>query len=232
MKAELYHKIENYMLSFMKDSAHDKEHIYRVLYLALDIAGFEEDVDKEVLAIACLLHDIGREEQFKNPGLCHAQVGSEMAYQYLLREGFSEEKASHIKECISTHRYRSDNPPASPEARILFDADKLDATGNLGIARTILYKGQVSKPLYTVDENRCVRDGSGNTHDSFFDEYKFKLEKMYDKFYTVRATQLAKERQASAVAFYQSLLHEVRECHRLGNAALGQILEEPADSFA
>ncbi|MDF2487163.1 MAG: hypothetical protein K0R46_3331, partial [Herbinix sp.] len=75
MRAELYTQIENYMLEFMKDSAHDKEHIYRVLYMALDIARLEREVDMEVLMIACLLHDIGREEQFSNPELCHAQVG-------------------------------------------------------------------------------------------------------------------------------------------------------------
>ncbi len=225
MKAELYHKIENYMLGCMKDSAHDKEHVYRVLYLALDIARYEKDVDVEVLIISCLLHDIGREEQFKNPDLCHAEIGSEMAYEYLLQEGFREEKATHIKQCISSHRYRSEKPPASLEAKILFDADKLDATGTMGIARTILYKAQVSEPLYSVDESRCVLDGSRDTQPSFFKEYKFKLEKVYDKFYTVRGTQIAKERQASAVAFYQSMLQEVQECHRLGNTALDRILE-------
>lgn len=49
MKAELYKKIENYMLECMNDSAHDKEHIYRVLYMALEIAKYEIVVDRDVL---------------------------------------------------------------------------------------------------------------------------------------------------------------------------------------
>lgn len=69
------------MFSCMEDSVHDKEHIYRVLYNALNIAKTEENVDYDVLICACLLHDIGRKEQFENPSLCHAKVGAELAIQ-------------------------------------------------------------------------------------------------------------------------------------------------------
>ena len=74
--------LENYMLACMEDTAHDKEHIYRVLFNALEIAKSEDAVDYDVLICACLLHDIGRKEQFENPQLCHAQVGAEKAYQF------------------------------------------------------------------------------------------------------------------------------------------------------
>ena len=67
-----YHAIKGFMNEKMQDAAHDKHHIYRVLYSALDIASHETSVDMDVLIAACLLHDIGREEQFKKPGLCHA----------------------------------------------------------------------------------------------------------------------------------------------------------------
>lgn len=224
MKTELYTKVENYMLSCMNDSAHDKEHIYRVLYMALDIAKYENEVDKDILIISCLLHDIGRGEQLKNPKLCHAKIGSEKAYYYLLDNGFREEKANHVKSCILTHRFRSDNPPKSIEAKILFDADKLDATGTLGIARTLFYKAQVSEPLYSVDENRCVLNGENDKLPSFFQEYKYKLEKLYDKFYTYRGMQIAKERQSSAIEFYTSMLKEVQDCYIKGTSELADIL--------
>ena len=51
---ETYKLFERYMLSCMDDSAHDKEHVYRVLYVALDIASHEEDVNYDVLICACL----------------------------------------------------------------------------------------------------------------------------------------------------------------------------------
>ncbi|MFA9376044.1 MAG: HD domain-containing protein [Lachnotalea sp.] len=224
MNIELYTKVENYMLECMKDSAHDKEHIYRVLYMALDIAKCESDVDMEILIISCLLHDIGREEQLKNPNLCHAKVGSEKAYQYLLNSHYDKEKASQIKSCILAHRFRSDNPPETIEAKILFDADKLDVTGTLGIARTLLYNAQVSEPIYTLDENGDVLDGTNDSIPSFFQEYKYKLEEIYDKFYTNRGTQVAKERQNAAISFYTSMLNEVQECYSNGKNELGNIL--------
>jgi uncharacterized protein len=82
LNLQTYKLFENYMLSCMDDSAHDKDHIYRVLYVALDIASHEADVNYDVLICACLLHDIGRREQYENPQLCHAHVGAEKAYNF------------------------------------------------------------------------------------------------------------------------------------------------------
>lgn len=211
-----YNKIENYMLQCMKDSAHDQEHIYRVLYLSLDIAKYEINVDIHILIASCLLHDIGREEQFKNPALCHAKIGGEMAYNYLIENGWDIVKAEHVKACITTHRYRSDSQPKSIEAKIIFDSDKLDVTGTLGIARSLLYKGKVSEPLYSVDVNGNVLDGTGNESPSFFYEYNYKLKNLYNKFYTQRGQEIAKERENSAIAFYNSMLAEVKFSYEKG----------------
>ena len=88
MDKAMYAAIESHMLSCMGDSAHDKEHIYRVLHMALDLAGHEgEDVDRDILTAAALLHDIGREDQFRDPSLCHAEAGSVKAYDFLLSLG-------------------------------------------------------------------------------------------------------------------------------------------------
>ena len=57
-----------------------------MLFVALDIARFEEGVDADVLIAACLLHDIGRREQFENPSLEHALVGAEKARKFLLAQ--------------------------------------------------------------------------------------------------------------------------------------------------
>jgi len=126
MNRKTYHLLEEFMLSCMKDSAHDKEHVYRVLYNALEIAKTEESVDYDVLIGACILHDIGRKEQFENPDLCHAMV------------------------------------------KILFDADKLDATGTIGIARTLIYKGIVLEPIYSVLPDGSVSNGENDANPSFF----------------------------------------------------------------
>ena len=225
MDKATFSQIEKYMLECMKDSAHDKEHVYRVLYLALDIAKNESNVNIDILIAACLLHDIGRTEQFKNPRLRHELIGSQKAYAYLIENSWSESCAQHVRNCILTHRFRSENHPDSIEAKILFDSDKLDVAGTLGIARTLLYKGIVSEPLYSLDTQGNVSDGSKDDQPSFFQEYKFKLEKLYDRFYTQRGMQIANERKSSAISFYNSMLHEVRSCYTYGLQELSKVIK-------
>ncbi len=226
MNNQNYTLIENYMLSCMEDSAHGKDHIYRVLYQALEIAKAEENVDYDVLITACLLHDVGRKEQFADPKVCHAMAGAEKAYKFLTENGFDTEFAEKIRHCIQAHRYRESNQPQTLEAKILFDADKLDVVGAMGIARTLLYKGKMEEPLYLLKPDGSVSDGTGDTELSFFQEYKYKLEGLYSKFYTKKAAELAKERQAAAVEFYNSLYKEVRDSYGNGKEELGKYIEE------
>lgn len=225
MNKTTYLLIENYMTLCMEDSAHDKEHIYRVLYTALDIAKTEQNVNYDVLISACLLHDIGRKEQFENPDLCHAKVGADKAYHFLFENGFDETFAEHVKCCIETHRFRKNKPPQSIEAQILFDADKLDASGVIGIARTLMYKGQVSEPLYSLLPNGQVSGGENDDKPSFFQEYKYKLENLYSNFFTKRGTELAKERQQSAVRFYNDIFNEVSSSYITGQNALDKFIQ-------
>ena len=224
MDKATYSLLEQYMLSCMEDTAHDAEHIYRVLYNALTIAGREMNVNYDVLIAACLLHDIGRKEQFADPSVCHAAVGSEKAHRFLIVQGFSPAFADHVRDCIRTHRFRKSDQPQSIEAKILFDADKLDVTGAIGIARSLMYKADMAEPLYHVLPDGGIADGTEDLGPSFFREYKFKLEKLYDKFYTISGSQLAQKRRAIAVAFYENLYREVSEGYSSGKERLAQQL--------
>ena len=213
------------MRTCMGDSAHDQEHIYRVLSNALLIAQSDTAVDYDVLICACLLHDIARPEQIRDPSLCHAKVGSEKAYDFLIQNGFDADFAHRVRDCIRTHRFRKNDPPQSLEAKILFDADKLDVTGAVGIARTLVYKGTVSDPLYTRTVTGEISDGTDDAATSFFQEYKFKLEKLYDRFYTEKGSDLAAQRKAAAVSFYENLYREVSQFDDLGKACLQNLLK-------
>lgn len=226
MNKQNYTLIENYMLSCMGDSAHGEDHIYRVLYNALRIAKTEENIDYDVLIAASLLHDIGRKEQFENPKVCHAQAGSEKAYRFLVENGFDLQFAEQVKYCIFTHRYRKNNLPQTIEAKILFDADKLDVTGAMGIARTLLYKGKVSEPLYSLLPDGTVSTGEDDAEPSFFQEYKYKLEGLYSKFFTKKAEEMAKKREMVAVAFYNELYNEVKVSYQNGKEELEKRLFE------
>lgn len=225
MDKETYQLIENFMLSCMEDSAHDKEHIYRVLYNSLEIAKTENNVCYDILICACLLHDIARKEQFKNPSLCHALAGGEKAYNFLASHGFETDFAIKVKHCIQTHRFRSSSPPVSIEAKILFDADKLDVSGATGIARTLMYKGIVSEPLYSILPDGTISSGRNDTSPSFFQEYKYKLENLYSNFYTKKAAEIAKERQKAAKDFYNNLYNEIASSYQNGKEELNKILQ-------
>ena len=224
MTKKEFEQIERYMLECMKDSAHDKDHIYRVLYNALNIAKAEKNVDHDVLITACLLHDIGRKEQYENPELSHAEVGAEKAHNYLIDNGYDELFADKVGHCILTHRFRQNNAPSSLEAKILFDADKLDVTGALGVARTLLYQGKVGEPLYSLLHDGTVSDGEGDFAPSFFQEYKYKLEKMYNRFYTERGKELAMQRRGAVVDFYNELMREVKASAEGGKELLNDII--------
>ena len=226
MTNETYQLLENYMRSCMADSAHDAEHIYRVLYNALAIAQAETEVDYDVLITACLLHDIGRKEQFADPTVCHAAAGAEKAFRFLTEQGFAEDFAEKVRHCILTHRFRKALPPQSIEAKILFDADKLDVTGAIGIARTLMYKADMAEPLYHVLPSGEISDGTEDLGPSFFREYKFKLEKLYDKFYTARGSELARSRQQIAASFYENLYREVNIGYAEGKEMLRKCTEE------
>ena len=135
----------------MEDTAHDRERVYRVLALALEIAQTEPEADCDILIAACLLHDIGRKEQFLNPTLCHAEVGAQKVERFLLESGFPPEYARRVGRCVCTHRFRSAGQPEAIEEKILFDADKLDAAGATEIVCTLFCIGEVG--------NRCAPGG-------------------------------------------------------------------------
>ena len=228
MTRETFALLEKYMLSCAGDAAHDSEHVRRVLYLALEIAETEEGVDRDLLIAACLLHDVGRPEQFADPTLCHARVGGEKARRFLLDHGFSQDFAARVGDSVRTHRYRSDDPPESLEAKILFDADKLDVTGAVGMARTFFYAARVGQPLYTLLLGGGVSDGSAEEPEgvhSVLREYKVKLENIYGSFLTRRGGELARQRQAAARSIYENLLSEIREPYDAGGALLRRYIE-------
>ena len=225
MDIALIRKCEAYMQTCLRhDMAHDSQHIYRVLRIAMDIASHETGVDQEQLIIACLLHDIGRKAQQDNPSLCHAEVGGDMAYSFLLQEGVPVSMADSIRSAIRTHRFRSKQEPESMIAKILFDADTIDVTGSIGIARSLQYEGNAAIPLYNVGTDGNLILGNVDQPDCFLREYAFKLQNIYDRLYTKRGKEIAFSRRKAAEQYYQALVAEIIE----GHSTLEHILAEAA----
>lgn len=200
-------RIREHMLSLMRDSAHDREHVYRVMRMCERIAARYPEADGDILYTAACLHDIGREAQFRDPAVDHALFGARAAYEWLREIGWDEERAAHVRECIRTHRYRGGEEPESIEAKILFDSDKLDVLGAIGIARTLLYDGHEDAPIYEPEE---LEDESYRCGESFLTEYRRKLCRASARLYTEYAKLIAVERDRTMDAFVAALLREAK----------------------
>lgn len=210
MTKEQYKLIENYMLQHVDKAAHDELHTYRVLNNALKIAKKYKNINYDVLIAGCLLHDISRKEEFENKQLCHAIEGGKKAYQFLISNNYDINFSNHVKDCITTHRFRSNNQPKTLEAKILFDADKLDVIGPIGISRTLIYNGQFNEPLYYLDsQGKIDYNANFEAKDSFLKEYNYKLKKMYKIFYTKEAKKISKQFKKISEQFYNNLLKQI-----------------------
>lgn len=215
-----YEKIIKIVQDKLTCSAHNLDHVFRVYNLCLLLAKYEKDVDLEVLIPAALLHDIARveESQDKTGEIDHAVLGSVLAEDILRKLEYEEEQIKEIKHCIVAHRFRTGNEPKTIEAKILFDADKLDVIGASGIARTFMLAGQFGQRLTineSIDdyiksntvENGRLKDVSKHTP---FIEYEVKFKKIPDKLYTEKAKEIGRERLDFMDKYFNRLKAEIK----------------------
>ncbi len=191
-------------------NSHSWEHIMRVYNLCLQIAAKERNVDMEVLKVAALLHDIGREKENKDKTgkVDHAIEGAKMAAAILKEKNFV--KIEEVKHCILAHRKRTAEEPQTIEAKILFDADKIDCIGAVGIARNFMFAGQHGQRLtldYKMPKCSYIKDVS--KHNPIM-EYDLALKNMDKKLYTKEGKRIGKERQAYLDDFFTRLKEEMQ----------------------
>jgi uncharacterized protein len=196
------------------DTAHGFDHVLRVWRLAMRI-GTEEGADLEVLQAAALLHDIGRPTE-EATGICHAEVGAAMAREILAARSVPAERIEAVACAIAEHRYRGTQAPQSLEARVLFDADKLDAIGAIGVARAFAVAGAQRQHLWAeVAEDVAARPPEEGRNDltsgehTPVHEFRFKLARLRDRMLTPAGRRLAEERHRTMVAFFDRLEREV-----------------------
>ena len=187
---------------------HGPDHADRVHRVALYI-GSAMNAKLEVLSAAALLHDIGRPKETDNKGkICHASTGADMARGILKNLNFPGPMIEEIIHCIATHRYRGKNIPLSLEAKIIFDADKLDSIGAIGIGRAFLFAGQVGARLH--NHNSIIEGTNPYTvEDTAYREFKVKMCKIKDRMMTPIGRKLALERHAFMEVFFSRLEKEI-----------------------
>jgi uncharacterized protein len=192
------------------DAVHDFDHVLRVLVLAERI-GQEEGADLEIVRAAALLHDVGR-AQADAEGLDHAAFAADRAREILA--GQPAAKVEAVARAIAAHRFRAGPQPATLEAQVLFDADKLDAIGAVGVARAFAYGGahgqRLWAPVETVDMACWTEEGDDPHNHTPVHEFVVKLSRLKDQLFTPTGRSIAEERHAYLVAFFRRFDAEVR----------------------
>jgi uncharacterized protein len=188
--------------------SHDWDHVQRVYNLAVHIAK-KEKANLEIVQLSALLHDIGRAEEDASKGkVDHALVGAEMAVDYLTKKGVSSQNIESVVHCIKAHRSRTGVPPQSLEAKVLFDADKLDCIGAIGIGRTFVFAGEIGARVHNPEIN-LEKTKPYTAEDTGYREYLIKLQYIYKKIFTTEGKRIAKQRHKFMVDFFARINREV-----------------------
>lgn len=220
-KIEKVKKFAEKHLANDNDSAHNMKHVMRVYNLAVKLAE-NEKVDLGVIKIAVLLHDIGGAKERKDPSgkTDHAVESARLAKPFLGKLGLSKNKIEHILNCIVSHRYRSEQKPKTLEAKIVFDADKLETVGAIGIARAFVWVGKNNAHIYKkanieeyAKENLCGKINGriqDKTKHSPQINWETKDKHVVDYLYTQKAKQIAGERISFSKKFFSKLEKEIQ----------------------
>ncbi|MFA5013855.1 MAG: HD domain-containing protein [Candidatus Paceibacterota bacterium] len=193
---------------------HDWTHVERVYKLAVRIAK-KEKADMNIIKMAVYLHDIGRKEEMDSKGkICHAEKGVELAQEILAKYNLDKAVIENIKHCILSHRNKNNHDPKSIEAKVLFDADKLDSIGAVGVARDFLFAGYAGcAHLYTGNEKKLLKNARNYAYteeDSALLEYYYSIKKIKSKILTKTGKEIAEERHKFMADFFKRFELEIK----------------------
>jgi len=194
------------------DPVHDFEHILRVLALAERI-GRAENADLDILRAAALLHDADGAAPDDGAGRAtHHLNSAEFAREVLKAEGWPADRIAAVQHCIRAHRFRGGDAPQTLEARIMFDSDKLDVLGAIGVARVVAYAALAGEPLTGEPSAGFIAAGEkepGEPHTPYH-EFLFKLSKIKDRLHTPTARAIAAERHRYLADYFDRLVLEIK----------------------
>lgn len=187
------------------DASHDFQHIERVYQNALAILHTEPKADAEVVKIAVLLHDVSDKKYTDS---------KEQENKLIAEMSLNEEKKQHIRDCIAQVSFNGGNEleATSLEAKIVRDADRLDAIGAIGIARTFAYGGAKGRKLYDETEEarmNMTEEAYRNKNTASVTHFYEKLLLLKDLMVTEKGKQMAKERHLFMVQFLEQLKNEI-----------------------
>ena len=195
-----------------QDPAHDLAHLDRVWTNAHRIArnenGDKSDADLRVLMAAAYLHDLVNLPK-DAPNRAEASTLSAQQAEPILRElGFADAEIKATQHAIAAHSYSAGIPAQSAEAHILRDADRLDALGAIGIARTFIVAGSMGRAVYDpADPFAAARDLDDQSWS--IDHWHLKLLQLPGEMVTAKGREIAEKRARLMLAYLEQLAKEI-----------------------
>ncbi|MCB8983177.1 MAG: HD domain-containing protein [Ardenticatenaceae bacterium] len=189
------------------DAAHDQAHVARVVHNARQIATLE-GADQAVVIPAAWLHDcviVLKDSPLRAQA---SRLAAETAVVFLRRAHYPSQYLEAIAHAIEAHSFSAGIPPQTIEAKVVQDADRLDALGAVGMARTFMVGGALQRPLYYPDDPFCAHrppDDAVATLDHFYT----KLLKLAGTMQTAVGRQEAERRTAFMHSFLTQLAGEI-----------------------
>lgn len=197
-----------------EDAAHDFDHLVRVMALADTIAA-REGGDLPTIWAAVALHDIGQPRELRHGG-DHALIGAAMAAELLQDTQFPQAVIPAVQQAIREHRMTGGILPGTIAGRVLFDADKIDGLGAIGIGRLYMITGRYNQKVYTpvpaeIEEPvdpALVRQLRRRPDYSPSIEFQLLFGNLPDRMATATGRELARERYAFMEEFFTRLRRE------------------------
>lgn len=191
------------------DAAHDREHIRRVVKTAKQLA-VVEGADLAVVVPAAWLHDCVTVPKDSDKRPFASRMAAEAAGKFLNAKNYPSEKIKNIQHAIAAHSFTAQIPPETVEAKVVQDADRLDAIGAIGLARCLMLGGTFGYPLYSNNEPVPKTRTPDDT--------KFVIDHLYTKLFTLQYTMQTEAGRAEATlrsefmqGFVTQLMGEIGE---------------------
>jgi uncharacterized protein len=191
-----------------RDPAHDINHIMRV-YKNAKLIGSCEGSNMEILLPAVLLHDLVAYPKRSAKSSKSSDESADVAENILQRDGYPQDQINQICYCIRAHSYSKKLIPSSLEGRILQDADRLDALGAIGIARTFSVGGSENRTFYNANDPFCKSNRELDDMQCTLDHFQLKLLKLENFMHTRTGKKIARERTRFIRLFIRQLQREI-----------------------
>lgn len=190
------------------DSAHDPEHIRRVVTNARALLAHHPEADAEIVIAAAWLHDcvaVAKDSPHRKQA---SALAAKAATEYLQTTHFPAHKCAAVAHAIEAHSFSASIEPKTLEAQIVQDADRLDALGAIGMARCFAVSGGLNRPLYNPVDPFCEHRAP-NDADFALDHFFAKLFRIIDTLRTPAGRAEGQRRRAAMEHYLQALRREI-----------------------